>query len=164
MVYHFRGLVKNEDSARELVIEAFEKVSSNIEKFNIETANFSTWLFRLTQNLFIDKLRKRKLDVVSLTELEYYDEENNTIEHKVCCPDETPESSLLTYERDLKMEKIINSLSNKMLAKIIKMRYYEELSYKEIAEQNDCSVGTVKTMLFRAKEVLKKEFVKHAII
>jgi RNA polymerase sigma-70 factor (ECF subfamily) len=93
MVFHFRGLVKNdEEVARELVLEAFMKVNTNIEKFNKETAVFSTWLFKLTQNLFIDRLRKKKEETISLSDMATYDEESHTIEFDIASEDGTPET------------------------------------------------------------------------
>lgn len=158
MVFHFRGLVKNnEEVARELVLEAFMKVSTNIEKFNQETAVFSTWLFKLTQNLFIDRLRKKKEDVISLSDMATYDEESHTIEYDIASEDGTPESEILLKERNKKVNTIINAMENPELAEIVKMRFFDGMSYEEIVVATGKPLGTVKAFLHRAKQVLRKD-------
>jgi RNA polymerase sigma factor (sigma-70 family) len=160
MLFHFKKYIKDEEVAKELILEAFTKVSTNLEKFDEETAVFSTWLFKLTQNLFIDRMRKKKEDVVHLADMANYDEESHAIEFEIECPDGTPESRMLDKERNKKINEIINAMENKELAKVVKMRFFEGMSYEEISKKTDKPLGTVKAFIFRAKAVLKKEFEK----
>ena len=160
MLFHFKGLIKDEEDAKELVLEAFMKMNTNLEKFNQETAVFSTWLFKLTQNLFIDRMRKKKEDIVPLSDLAFFDEEDYTIEYKIESKDGTPESALITAERNRKMNDIINTMDNKELSEVIKMRFFEGMSYEEISKATGKPLGTVKAFLHRAKDILKEEFVK----
>ena len=160
MLFHFKGLIKDEEDAKELVLEAFMKMNTNLEKFNQETAVFSTWLFKLTQNLFIDRMRKKKEDIVPLSDLAFFDEEDYTIEYKIESKDGTPESALIAAERNRKMNDIINTMDNKELSGVIKMRFFEGMSYEEISKATGKPLGTVKAFLHRAKEILKEEFVK----
>jgi RNA polymerase sigma factor (sigma-70 family) len=160
MLFHFKKYIKDEEVAKELILEAFTKVSTNLEKFDEETAVFSTWLFKLTQNLFIDRMRKKKEDVVHLADMANYDEESHAIEFEIECPDGTPESRMLDKERNKKINEIINAMENKELAKVVKMRFFEGMSYEEISKKTDKPLGTVKAFIFRAKAVLKEEFEK----
>jgi RNA polymerase sigma-70 factor (ECF subfamily) len=158
MLFHFKGLVKDEEVAQELVMEAFMKVNVNLEKFNHETAVFSTWLFKLTQNLFIDRMRKKKEDVMYLSDMATYDEESRAIEYEIASTDSTPENKMLVSERNRKINEIINSMENKELSKVIKMRFFEGMSYEEISMETGKPLGTVKAFIFRAKIILRKEF------
>jgi RNA polymerase sigma-70 factor (ECF subfamily) len=161
MVFHFRGLVKNdEEVARELVLEAFMKVNTNIEKFNKETAVFSTWLFKLTQNLFIDRLRKKKEETISLSDMATYDEESHTIEFDIASEDGTPETEILLKERNRKINNIINTMENPELSEVVKMRFFDGMSYEEISATTGKPLGTVKAFLHRAKLLLKNDFEK----
>lgn len=160
MLFHFRGLVKDEEVAKEIVLEAFMKVSTNLEKFNQETAVFSTWLFKLTQNLFIDRMRKKKEDVVYLTDLATFDEESHAIEYEIKSTDNTPEMKMIAAEKNRKVNDIINAMDNKELIEVVKMRFFEGMSYEEIAKATSKPLGTVKAFLFRAKQILRKEFEK----
>lgn len=160
MVFHFRKMVNDGNTAEELVIEAFTKVSSNLEKFNNETAVFSTWLFKLTQNLFIDKLRRKKEEALSITDLSVSDGE--TIEFEI--PEYvTPETEMLKFERDAKINKVLDSLKNEEIAEVVKMRFFDNMSYEEIGQKLNKPISTVKTYLYRSKEILKKEFQKENI-
>lgn len=160
MLFQFKGLVKDEEVAKELVLEAFVKANANLEKFNQEAAVFSTWLFKLTQNLFIDKMRKKKEDVVFLSDLASFDEESHVIEYEINSEDGTPESTLIATERNKKINDIINAMSNKEMSGVIKMRFFKGMSYEEISKTIGKPLGTVKAFLHRAKYILKKEFVK----
>jgi RNA polymerase sigma-70 factor (ECF subfamily) len=157
MLFHFRGLVKDEEDAKEIVLEAFVKVSSNIEKFNQDSAVFSTWLFRLTQNLFIDKLRKKKDDVVSLSDMATYDEDSHTFEFDFEDCDGTPESKILDSEKERRVNEVLSKMENQELAEMIKMRYFQGLSYEEISNVTGKPLGTIKAFIFRAKQFLKKD-------
>jgi RNA polymerase sigma factor (sigma-70 family) len=164
MLFHFKGLVGgDEEIARELVSQAFIKVSSNIEKFNEESAVFSTWLFTMTKNLFIDNLRKKKESLVSITDLSSFDEESHIVEYDVISEDGNPEEKMLERERNKKMNEIISSMKNVELREVVKMRYFDGLSYEQISEQTARPIGTVKAFLFRSREILRDEFTKCGI-
>lgn len=164
MLYHFKKLVKNnEDDAKELVLEAFEKMSLNIEKFNQETAVFSTWFFKLTQNIFIDRLRKKKEEVSCISDLAVYDNENNATEFEVEGKEFTPEEELLRSEKNKKILEVINTIENKELVDVIMMRYFDGMSYDEISKATEKPLGTVKAFLFRAKGILKEKFIENKI-
>lgn len=163
MLFHFKGIMKNEEMAEDLIMEAFEKMYLNLNKFNKETAAFSTWLFKITQNLLIDRLRKNKGNVVCLSDMVFHDEEGDYIEYNIQCPDDTPEIKLLSFERNKKISEIINAMKNKELAEVIKMRFFEEMTYEEISKKIHKPIGTVKGFIFRAKAILKEEFEKSDI-
>jgi RNA polymerase sigma-70 factor (ECF subfamily) len=163
MLFHFKGMVNIEEDAVELTQEALIKMSTNIEKFNEEQSAFSTWLFSITKNVFIDFMRRKKEDVTSLSEIGTFNEDSEVVEFDIPCSSLTPEQTMLTKERNVVMMRIINNMEKKEYATLIKMRYFDELSYEEIAEKSNKPLGTVKGYLNRAKELLKKEFEKNCI-
>ncbi len=164
MLYRFSGLVRGDkEAAKEIILVAFEKASANIGKFNEDSAVFSTWLFKLTQNVFIDNLRKKKEKMSYVSDLATYDDENNAMEFEIPSEEGTPESKMITDERNLKIDEIINRIENKNLSDVVKMRFFEGMSYEKIAVITGKPVGTIKAYLFRAKDILKKEFAANNI-
>jgi len=158
MLFHFRGFINDEEVAQELVNEAFVKVSKKISTYRPEDGVFSTWLFKMTKNLFIDRLRKKREEAISLSDLAISDGENNLIEYDLKSDDNTPEAEMLLDERNEMIGRIINSMNRPVLKKVIKLRYFEGMSYEEITNETGLPEGTVKAFLFRARQELKKKF------
>ena len=152
-VYHMiLKMVRNVDDAEDLTIEAFTKAFKNLYKFK-KDYTFSTWLFRIATNNSIDFIRKKKLDTMSLNTA-YQDESgaNVTIDVK--------DKNLNPQEEAIKKQKIelIQLFVTKLPAKyqrLVKLRYFNELSYEEIARELEAPLGTVKAQLHRARELLQ---------
>ena len=144
-------MIKNRDDAEDLTIEAFSKAFKNLHKFKKEFT-FSTWLFRIATNNTIDFIRKKKLLTTSIhTSLK--DEAGQNIELDI------KDSNLDPNEITIKNEKIkiVRQLVNKLPEKyqnLVKLRYFKELSYKEIAIKTNSPLGTIKAQLFRARDLL----------
>lgn len=151
-VYHMiLKMVRNVDDAEDLTIEAFTKAFKNLYKFK-KDYTFSTWLFRIATNNSIDFIRKKKLDTMSLN-TSYQDESgaNMTIDVK--------DKNLNPQEEAIKAQKIelIQLFVTKLPAKyqrLVRLRYFNELSYEEIAKELEAPLGTVKAQLHRARELL----------
>jgi RNA polymerase sigma factor (sigma-70 family) len=152
-VYHMiLKMVRNVDDAEDLTIEAFTKAFKNLYKFK-KDYTFSTWLFRIATNNSIDFIRKKKLDTMSLNTA-YQDESgaNVTIDVK--------DKNLNPQEEAIKAQKIelIQLFVTKLPAKyqrLVRLRYFNELSYEEIARELEAPLGTVKAQLHRARELLQ---------
>jgi RNA polymerase sigma-70 factor (ECF subfamily) len=152
-VYHMiLKMVRNVDDAEDLTIEAFTKAFKNLYKFK-KDYTFSTWLFRIATNNSIDFIRKKKLDTMSLNTA-YQDESgaNVTIDVK--------DKNLNPQEEAIKAQKIelIQLFVTKLPAKyqrLVRLRYFKELSYEEIARELEAPLGTVKAQLHRARELLQ---------
>ncbi len=152
-VYHMiLKMVRNVDDAEDLTIEAFAKAFKNLYKFK-KDYTFSTWLFRIATNNSIDFIRKKKLETTSLN-TSYQDESgaNVTIDVK--------DKNLDPQEEAIKTQKIelIQLFVTKLPAKyqrLVRLRYFKELSYEEIAKELDAPLGTVKAQLHRARELLQ---------
>jgi RNA polymerase sigma-70 factor (ECF subfamily) len=152
-VYHMiLKMVRNVDDAEDLTIEAFTKAFKNLYKFK-KDYTFSTWLFRIATNNSIDFIRKKKLDTMSLNTA-YQDESgaNVTIDVK--------DKNLNPQEEAIKAQKIelIQLFVTKLPAKyqrLVRLRYFSEFSYEEIARELEAPLGTVKAQLHRARELLQ---------
>ncbi len=151
-VYHMiLKMVRNVDDAEDLTIEAFAKAFKNLHRFK-KDYTFSTWLFRIATNNAIDFIRKKKLDTLSI-DSSYKDDDGETISIDV------QDDNLNPQEETIKKQKIglIRDFVTKLPPKyqrLVKLRYFEELSYEEIAQELDAPLGTVKAQLHRARELM----------
>lgn len=151
-VYHMiLKMVRNVDDAEDLTIEAFAKAFKNLKKFNPEYT-FSTWLFRIATNNCIDFIRKKKLDTLSIN-TSFKDDNGDNVDMDI------KDFNLNPQEETIKSEKIdiIQTIVTKLPPKyqiLVRLRYFQELSYEEIATEIDAPLGTVKAQLHRARELL----------
>lgn len=141
-------MVGNPDDAYDMSQEAFIKAFNSLKSFRGES-KFSVWLYRLTSNVCIDFLRKRKRrSELSLTE---DDEEGGQIE--LADSRFTPESEVEKNELREAVKSGIESLPEDYRSVIV-LREINGLSYEEIAEVTGLEAGTVKSRLFRARKRL----------
>ena len=143
-------MVNNKDDAMDLTVETFGKAFENLEKYKPDFA-FSTWLFRIATNNCIDFIRKKRLNVVSLNTLTDQDGEERQFE--VRSENLNPEETSIKKQENEKLKNIVDQLPSRYRTLII-LRYFEEQSYEEIAQQLDLPLGTVKAQLFRARDLL----------
>ena len=150
-------MTQNKDDAEDLTMESFAKAFKSLHKFNPQYA-FSTWLFRIASNNCIDFIRKNKMRTFSInTPVET---DNGTIDN-FDLPDnlELPDDYANRMDKAKFLQSVIDELP-KTYSTLIKLRYYEELSYEEIAEIIGVPIGTVKAQLHRARELLYKALAK----
>ncbi len=144
-------MIKNKDDAEDLTIEAFSKAFKNLHKFKKEFT-FSTWLFRIATNNTIDFIRKKKLATTSIhTSLK--DESGQNIELDIKDSSLNPNEITVKNEKKIIVRQLVNKLPEKY-QNLVKLRYFEELSYKEIAQKTNSPLGTIKAQLFRARDLL----------
>jgi RNA polymerase sigma-70 factor (ECF subfamily) len=149
--YMILKMVHNRDDAEDLTMVAFSKAFHNLANYSADFA-FSTWLFRIATNNCIDFIRKKKLQTSSLDHSTPNEDGEST---PIAVKDKsmTPEESIIKDQRAIKIREVIQQLSPKY-RQLIELRYFDELSYEEIAAQLDLPLGTVKAQLFRAKDML----------
>ncbi|MBK7440063.1 MAG: sigma-70 family RNA polymerase sigma factor [Bacteroidetes bacterium] len=148
--YMLLKMVHNRDDADDLTIEAFGKAFLHLDKYTPDFA-FSTWLFKIALNNAIDFIRKKKLHTLSLDDEN--DESSKYAFSKIKTSALDPEESIIKDQRAGLMRTILDELNPKYKT-LIEMRYFEELSYEEIAEKLNMPLGTVKAQLFRARNFL----------
>jgi RNA polymerase sigma factor (sigma-70 family) len=144
-------MVKNTDDADDLTIEAFGKAFNRLEQYSPSFA-FSTWLFKIASNNCIDFIRKKRIKVTSMDtgftrdngEIIYFDARSNT---------QNPEEAIIQSQKVKMMRNLVSKLKPRY-RELVELRYFDELSYEEIAETLNLPLGTVKAQLFRARDFL----------
>ncbi|MDR6302224.1 RNA polymerase sigma factor [Mesonia maritima] len=144
LVYNFQlKRTQNEYEAEEVTVQTFSKAFDKINNFNPEY-KFSTWLISISKNVHVDLLRIKTIDT---TRVDKVAEKN--------IADETPtaEDSLIIEQNLAKLLSLIKYLKPHY-QEIIHLRFFQELSYKAIAETIDEPINNVKVKLLRAKKLL----------
>lgn len=139
-----KSMVKDEDDAEDIVQDAMIAGYKSIMKFRAE-AGVYTWLYRIVINKSKDLLTKRK----KMMEKPIDENENQFIDERTAF-----EKKLEISDESNYLIKKINQLDD-IYKEVISLRYFEELPYSDIASLLNCNVGTVKSRLFKAKEILK---------
>ncbi|MBR5153039.1 MAG: sigma-70 family RNA polymerase sigma factor [Clostridia bacterium] len=146
-------MILNPDDAADLTQEVIVKIFKNLDKFQ-GNSKFSTWVYRIATNTCLDELKKTKNKNTYSLDKEIETEEGSLIGE---LPDKGP-----TPEQAAEKKAVQNAVRiaigrlNPEHKKVIVLRDLQGLSYEEIAEIVDCSVGTVKSRISRARENLKK--------
>lgn len=144
-------MVNNKTDAEDLMFEAFEKAFSSLNYYSPQFA-FSTWLFKIASNNTIDFIRKRRTQMISLDKDDINPDDRgyiNSIPADIRTPDE---EAIRSQRADLMREKV--SMLKGRYKRLIELRYFDEFSYEEIADELAIPLGTVKAQLFRARELL----------
>lgn len=152
-VYHMiLKMVRNVDDAEDLTIEAFAKAFKNLHRFK-KDYTFSTWLFRIATNNCIDFIRKKRLETLSL-DSPFKGDDGDSINIDVQDTDLNPQEETIKRQKVKLVRKFVTMLPPKY-QRLVKLRYFDELSYEEIAEELEAPLGTIKAQLHRARELLQ---------
>ncbi len=155
-VYGFQlKRTQNENDAEDITIQAFAKAFDKIDTYD-PRYTFKTWLTTISKNIHIDLVRKRKTSLES--EATSGDEERY---HDIPDDAPSPEDKLITEQNLAKLLRDIKKLKPHY-QEVINLRYFQELSYNEIAEQLDEPMNNVKVKLLRAKKLLAEIIQKKA--
>ena len=145
-VYNFQlKRTLNEYEAEDITIQSFSKAFDKIETFK-EEYSFKTWLIQISKNIHIDLLRKKNASIQSKTTTE----ESEAV-YEIADNTPSPEDNLIREQNLAQLLFYIKQLKPNY-QKVINLRYFQELSYKEIAEDLDEPVNNVKVRLLRAKK------------
>ncbi len=143
-----RKMVNSHDDADDLTQEVFIKVYSALKDFR-EESNLFTWLYRIASNYSINHIRKMKIRNTVSFEI---------VTEQVESKDKRTDESIDEISRRKLLEEAIETLPAKQRA-VFNMRYYDELSYEDIAKILKKSVGGIKANYFHAVKKLS-EFMK----
>ncbi|MDO4224904.1 MAG: sigma-70 family RNA polymerase sigma factor [Bergeyella zoohelcum] len=135
--------VQDENIADELTVAVFSKVLSKLDLYD-PNFEFKTWVLTIAQNSVIDYWRKKSREEENAT-----DKLNDTKNEFA----KSPEELLISDEEEQKIFEIIESMDANY-RDIIRLRFFEEKSIKEIAEELHLSVANTKVRIMRAKKVL----------
>ncbi len=148
--YMLLKMTGNPNDAEDLCIETFGKAFTNIRQYNKKYA-FSTWLFKIATNHCIDFIRKQKKNVLNQEANEDLDEPEDKF--YFVAEMVNPEETFIRSQKIELVRQVVDTLKPRY-RRLIAMRYFQELSYDEIATELDLPLGTVKAQLFRAREFL----------
>ena len=147
-VYGFQlKRIQNENDAEDITIQTFSKAFDKIESYD-NTYAFNTWLITISKNIHFDIIRKEKNSIKQAL--------SQTEENEVyLVADESPsvEDKLITEQNLAKLLRDIKKLKPHYQA-VINLRYFQELSYKEISEELKEPINNIKVKLLRAKKLL----------
>jgi len=150
-------MVRDRTVAEDLAQDTFIKVLNHIDKYRPEF-KFSSWLFKIANNVAIDHLRRRQLDTISIdgaanaataSEIE-------ATRFELADSAESPLEALASRETGSAIERAIARLRPEYRACIV-LRHVEGRSYEEIAATLDLPLGTVKTFIHRARHQLREQ-------
>ncbi len=154
-VYNFAyRLTGNYDDANDIAQEAFLRVYNAINSFRGD-ASFSTWLFRITTNVFLDERKRARAHPHSSLD-EYVDLEESSVSRQIEDTSPTPDLVTEGKERTEILQDAIQSLPDYQRA-VVTLYHTQQKSYEEIAEIMDQPIGTVKSRLNRARLALKEK-------
>lgn len=151
-------MTHNPTEADDLTIETFGKAFCQLQSYT-PTNTFATWLFAIASNNGIDYIRRRRLETVSLSAMSVGND-NEGYEYPMPSGDANPEEALIATQRGELLRNVVRQLKPRY-RKIVEMRYFEELSYEEIAERLAIPLGTVKIQLRRARMLLAEILQSH---
>jgi RNA polymerase sigma-70 factor (ECF subfamily) len=141
LTYRMLGSAEEaEDAAQETFLRAFSRLGQYDPQMK-----FSTWVFSIANHHCIDRLRKRRATHISI-------DDNPVLEN---LPEDIPqpEHQALHKEQSIELQGLINLLEPEYRTPLV-LRYWEEMSYEEIAESMGVTVAAVKSRLFRARQQL----------
>lgn len=152
-------LINNRSDAEDLTILSFTKAFKNIESYD-ENFAFSTWLFKIATNSSIDFLRKKRIQTTPIDGLRMDEDNSSFVSRNIMDTGLNPEVLYVLEQRKEIMNEVVESLSP-IYRELIKLRFFQELKYDEIAERLNIPIGTVKARLSRAKNLLTEILLEH---
>lgn len=152
-VYAFQlNRTHNENDAEDITIQTFSKAFDKIDTYK-EEYKFKTWLITISKNIHIDLVRKQKKTINNTSK----DNDDNYLE--IIDDSPTPEDKIITEQNLAKLLRDIKKLKPHY-QEVINLRYFQELSYKEISEELKEPINNVKVKLLRAKKLLAEIIIK----
>ena len=150
-------MVGDYDAALDLTQEIFIKVYASLARYRPEF-KFSTWIYKIAHNAAIDHLRRTSSRERSLS----VGTETDNYELPLESEGLTPEQQSEREERRGEIENVVRSLPT-AYRELIVLRHSQDLTYEEIVEVTGLPLGTVKNRLFRAREMMRQQFINRGI-
>lgn len=147
--------VRSKEDAEDIVQEAFMKALESLGELN-SSESFSGWIYSVTYNLCIDKMRGGK----RVARFETEDDRDNAIENSALNePVMVPEDYMQNEETKRQIKDVIDGLRPDMRSAVI-LYYYDQMSIAEIAETMNLSESSVKSKLYQARKKIKTKLEK----
>jgi RNA polymerase sigma-70 factor (ECF subfamily) len=137
-------MLGNSEEAEDAAQETFLRAYARLGQYDPQM-KFSTWVFSIANHHCIDRLRKRRATHISI--------DDNPVLENLQEDTPQPEHQALEREQSIELQGLINLLEPEYRTPLV-LRYWEEMSYEEIAEAMGVTVAAVKSRLFRARQQL----------
>jgi RNA polymerase sigma-70 factor (ECF subfamily) len=149
-------MVRDRETAEDLAQDAFIKVLNHIDRYSPEF-KFSSWIFKIANNVAIDHLQRRRLDTISMDGSPHATSaaEVEASRFDIAADEENALDELAARELGSAIEVAIGRLRPEYRSCIM-LRHVEGRSYEEIASTLDLPLGTVKTYIHRARHELRR--------
>ncbi len=147
----------NHHQAEDLFQETFKRVHEKAHTFRGD--KFKSWLFTIATHVAIDGMRRRRrMRIVSLNQrLDCTDQDSEELSAVALADDSCePSQEAAKAEQAEQVRDAIESLPARQRATLV-LAYYQQLSYPEVAKVLNCSLGTVKTQMYRALRTLAQK-------
>jgi RNA polymerase sigma-70 factor (ECF subfamily) len=147
-------ICRNREQAKDLFQETFRKVHEKAH--TLRSSHFKSWLYTIATRVAMDSLRRNKrVHMVSLNSKVDCDGDNCPELGAVMVADECddPSQEAVKAEQKQQVRRAVESLPDRQRVTLV-LAYYQGLTYREVATALDCSIGTVKTQMFRALRTL----------
>ncbi|HKZ01100.1 MAG TPA: sigma-70 family RNA polymerase sigma factor [Pyrinomonadaceae bacterium] len=150
-------MVGDYEAALDLTQEIFMKIYGSLTRYRSEF-KFSTWIYKIAHNAAVDHLRRNTAREQSI----FKGGEGDQYELPIESGKLSPEIESERKERRLEIETVVRALPAAYRELII-LRHSQDLTYEEIVEVTGLPLGTVKNRLFRAREMMRQQFVDRGI-
>ncbi|MGI5910999.1 MAG: RNA polymerase sigma factor [Syntrophomonadaceae bacterium] len=160
LAYRYMG---NEEDAYDMSQEALIKAFRSLRSFK-GNSSFGTWLYRITTNVCLDELRRRKRRILPLSLHEpLATREGDEVGKEIADPSPGADIKYEQQEFSQYIQSVLNELKTEQKTAVI-LRDIMELTYEEIAEILNCSLGTVKSRISRGREALRKKLSERELL
>ncbi|GAB1536816.1 RNA polymerase sigma factor RpoE [Geovibrio sp. ADMFC3] len=148
-------MVKNRELAEDIVQESFLRAFRKLDTLN-NRSQFYPWIKRIALNMALNHFEKEK----RVLDVESDDDESSFFEN--ISSGESPEELTLKEEMKRYVRMFVDSLPDRLRVVII-LREVEDMSYEEIAEMLNIPLGTVRSRLFNARNIIKERLIKQGL-
>lgn len=154
LVYYTYKICKNEQKAEDISTDSFMIALNKIEKFDKNIAQFSTWLFTIARNLTLQKLKlDRKLISMDMP----FDAEGTTMKDFIELPDDNSNLYNEFYDKKANIIKTHMDDLKEPYKTVLHMREIKKMPYKDIADQLDKNLSTIKSQIRNGRKILIKK-------
>lgn len=143
------NFIKDHNEVENIAQEVFLQIYISLPNFNEQ--NFKGWIGRIATNKSIDWLRRKKA--------KFNDDilEEEKLDIIVANNEDSPETSLLKKEQREKLQEALNSIPD-IYKTVLEKFYFQEKSYEEISKEENVTIKTIASRLYRAKILLKEKW------
>lgn len=147
-VYRFQfSKSGNEDDAEDITIKTFARAFDKLDTYD-EQYSFKNWLITISSNIFVDHTRSKRTETISIHK------ERSKV-HGIVDEKPSPDDLLIQEQNLLQLKNYIQQLKPHY-QQMIHLRYFQDLSYKEMAETLGEPLNNIKVKLMRAKKILSE--------